>query len=303
MSLGISAAAWTAVGAIGSVAVGAVGAAKAGKAAGRAGEQQSDAALAGIDEQARQFDQIHALLSPYVNAGVGHASQFDAQSYLAANPDVAQDAYWSQDPEGHYNSFGKKEGRLGAMSADTTKDGSLYAQQTLLGLNGNDAQQQAISGIQNSAGFQSLLAQGENSIRQNASATGGLRGGNTQAALAQYSPQLLAQQIQQQYSNLNGITAMSQNAATGLGNMGQASANNVTGLLQQQGSAQAGATLGGANATLQGLSGLNQGLGTLAGYGGFGGFGSTSSGGILGYQPTFGASAGASSGFGSGVKF
>ncbi len=53
------------------------------------------------------------------------------------------------------------------------------------GANGNDSQQSAISGIQNSALFQGLVKQGENSILQNASATGGLRGGNVNQALEQ----------------------------------------------------------------------------------------------------------------------
>lgn len=288
-----------------SVGVGLYSANKSGKAAKNASSQQADSAQAGIDEQSRQFDAIRDLLNPYVEAGVGHAAGFDSKSYLAANPDVAADPYWSRNAEEHYNQMGKAEGRAGPMLTDTRNTGSLFAQQNLLGLNGNDAQQQAISGIQNSSGFQSLLAQGENSIRQNASATGGLRGGNTQAALAQYSPQLLAQQIQQQYSNLNGLTGMSQNAAAGLGTAGQNSANSISGLLQQQGAAQAGGTLGAANASNQGLSGIASGLGALAGYGGFGGFGSTAaqSGGILGYQPTFGAGAGASSGFGSSIIF
>ena len=108
---------------------------------------------------------------------------------------------------------------------------ALDQQQTLLGLNGNQAQQNAINGIQNSAEFQTYLNQGENALRQNASATGGLRGGNTQAALAQFSPQLLNQMINQKYSNLGGLTALGQNAAAGVGNAGmqtaQAVANNT----------------------------------------------------------------------------
>lgn len=127
----------------------------------------------------------------------------------------------------------------------------LSAQMGLIGLNGKAEQQQAISQLENSAGFQSMLAQGENSILQNASATGGLRGGNTQAALAQFSPQLLNQQIQQQYSNLGGITALGQNAAAGTGNAGMQTGNNISNLLQQQGAAQAGAALNSAQATNQ----------------------------------------------------
>src|SRR5689334_2492332 len=74
---------------------------------------------------------------------------------------------------------------------------SLTQQQNILGLNGAGAQQQAISAIQNSPQFATLQKQGEQSLLSNASATGGLRGGNLQGALAQFSPSLLSQLIEQ----------------------------------------------------------------------------------------------------------
>lgn len=143
--------------------------------------------------------------------------------------------------------------------------GSLTAQQNLLGLNGNDAQASAVAGIQNGAQFKGLQQVGENSILQNASATGGLRGGNTQGALAQFSPQLLNSLIQQQYSNLGGITALGQNAAAGQGNAGMQSANAITQLLSQQGAAQAGNALAAGKADSQLYSGIGNSVGTLAG--------------------------------------
>jgi hypothetical protein len=88
---------------------------------------------------------------------------------------------------------------------------ALTGQQDLLGLNGSGAQGSAIAGIANGPQMQAMTQQGENSILQNASATGGLRGGNTQGALAQFRPQLLNQLIQQQYGNLGGLTSIGQN--------------------------------------------------------------------------------------------
>lgn len=139
--------------------------------------------------------------------------------------------------------------------------GALSGQQDLLGLNGAQAQQNAINGIRNSSEFQTYLDQGENSLRQNASATGGLRGGNTQAALAQFSPNLLNQMLNQRYANLGGLTSIGQNAAAGVGNAGMQSANNIGNLLQQSGAAQAG------NALAQGQATANQwaGIGNLVG--------------------------------------
>lgn len=132
--------------------------------------------------------------------------------------------------------------------------GALIGQQNLLGLNGADVQQQAIAGIAGGPQMRAMTQQGENAILQNASATGGLRGGNTQGALAQFRPQLLNQLIQQQYSNLGGLVSVGQNAAAGVGNAGQNSSNQIINALGQQGAAQAGSALaqGQANANMWG---------------------------------------------------
>lgn len=128
----------------------------------------------------------------------------------------------------------------------------LAGQQDLLGLNGAGKQKAAIDAINNSQAMQTYLQQGENSILQNASATGGLRGGNTQAALSQFRPQLLNQLVNQQYQNLGGLTSLGQNAAAGVGNAGMQSANNIGNLLGTIGQAQSGSALaqGQANANM-----------------------------------------------------
>ena len=126
---------------------------------------------------------------------------------------------------------------------------SIAKQQDLLGLNGNDKQLAAINAIKTSSQYGELNKQGQDSILQNASATGGLRGGNTQAALAQFSPALLNSLINDQYTKLGGITSIGENAGAQTGNMGMQSANSVSALLAQQGRANAGGILGQANAT------------------------------------------------------
>lgn len=143
--------------------------------------------------------------------------------------------------------------------------GSLTAQQNLLGLNGNDAQSTAISGIKNSSQFNELNQQGQNAILQNASATGGLRGGNVQGALAQFSPQLLNQLINEQYTKLGGMTSLGQNAAAMQGNAGMQSANNISAQLNQIGAANAGNALAAGKADAQMWSGIGSSVGTLGG--------------------------------------
>jgi hypothetical protein len=163
----------------------------------------------------------------------------------------------------------------------------LAGQLDLTGVNGPDAQSAAIKALQGSPQFKSLLDQGTNSILQNASATGGLRGGNTQGALAQFSPALLAQTINDQYSRLGGITSLGQNAAAGVGNAGMQTGSAVSALLQQQGAAQAGNALAQGRQAAGIANSVTSGIGAYAGLGGFGSFGgktaSTPSGGGGGF--------------------
>lgn len=149
----------------------------------------------------------------------------------------------------------------------TAGTGALEQQQALLGIGSPGAQQQAISALQGSPQFAALQQQGENAMLQNASATGGLRGGNIQAALAQFRPALLSSLIDQQYGRLGGLTAIGQNAAAGVGNAGMTTGTNIAQLMGQQGAAQAGGILG----QQSGLTGgINQVFGAIQGAGGFG---------------------------------
>ncbi|WP_257233678.1 hypothetical protein [Acinetobacter sp. YH12043] len=141
----------------------------------------------------------------------------------------------------------------------------LTGQQDLLGINGNTAQQAAINNINNSSEMQTYLQQGENAILQNASATGGIRGGNTQAALAQFRPHLLNQLINQRYQNYAGLTSLGQNAAAGTGNAGMQTASNISNLYQQSGAAQAGAALAKGQASADMWNGVSQAIGQISG--------------------------------------
>ncbi len=142
---------------------------------------------------------------------------------------------------------------------------SLGQQMALLGLNGAGAQGNAIGALKASPAFTSALQTGENRILQNASATGGLRGGNTQAALAQFAPALLSQTINDQFSRLGGLTSLGQNAAAGVGNAGIATGSNIANLLQQGGAAQAGGVLAKGNAQASNMQNLLKLGGTLLG--------------------------------------
>lgn len=125
---------------------------------------------------------------------------------------------------------------------------ALQQQMAALGLSGPEAQAAYVRQQEQSPIFQALASQGEEAMLQQASATGGLRGGNIQGALAQFRPSLLNQFLERQYTNLGGLTSLGQQSAAGIGTAGMQSAGSISELLGQAGAAQAGAKLGSAQA-------------------------------------------------------
>jgi len=181
-------------------------------------------------------------------------------------------------------------------------NGALSQQQLLLGMGGADAQQKAIASIQNGPQFQALAQQGENAILQNASATGGLRGGNVQGALAQFRPNLLASLINDQYAKLGGLAASGQNAAAMQGSAGMNMANQIGNQYGQLGAVQAGNALAQGKASASNWQLLPQVVGGIYGAGGFGGAGAASSVGNtmpLSSTPQASMAPGAASAFGN----
>ena len=204
------------------------------KAAKTAASAQTQAADKSVEEQRRQFDETRKLLEPYVTAGTGALEGL--QPYAAVG------------------------------------EQGLQGQLALAGLSRPEAQRAAIQAIEQGPEFQALTQAGEEAILQQASATGGLRGGNTQAALAQFRPQVLSSLINQQYSRLGGFTALGQtttqnlanmgaNAAAGQATAGQQTAANIGNLYGQIGAAQAGSAL----AQGQAWGNVFGGIGQLAG--------------------------------------
>jgi hypothetical protein len=145
---------------------------------------------------------------------------------------------------------------------------ALEQQQAFLGLQGPEAERAAIERIRGGETFQALSQQGENALLQQASATGGLRGGNIQGALAQFRPQLLSSLIEQQYGRLGGMTSLGQQSAVGVGNAGMQTGVNVSNLLGQQGAAQAGGEIAQGKAYSAIPQAISSGLGFFGGLGG-----------------------------------
>ena len=125
--------------------------------------------------------------------------------------------------------------------------GAMGQQQALIGLSGPEAERAAIERISGGETFKALAQQGEEALLQKASATGGLRGGNIQAALGQFRPQLLSSLIEQQYGRLGGFTTLGQASAAGQAGEGMTSASNISNLLANQAAATAGGQVAGGN--------------------------------------------------------
>ena len=200
---------------------------KSAKASQEAAATQAASQGNAIATQNAQFQQIQALLKPYIDAGKTNLTQ----PYIDIGPSALQ------------------------------------GMQGLAGLRGNAEQQAAIDQIKQSAQYNELAKQGESAILQNASATGGLRGGNVEAALAQFRPALLNQLIESQYGKLAGLTSLGSTSAENLLRLGQASAagtaaagqqsaQNIGNLMVGQGQANAAGIIGAANARAQGMAAL-----------------------------------------------
>jgi hypothetical protein len=190
-----------------------LGASSKKKAAKSAAQADIRAQEMAIEEQRRQFDETVELLRPFVETG--------------------QEAMYGLQP---YTEPG-----LYAMEQ----------QAAIAGLMGPEAQAAQIAQIESDPLYQATVRQGEEAILQQASATGGLRGGNIQGALAQFRPQMLREEIDKTYGRLGGFTALGQGtqldiarlgqaAAAGQAQVGQTASSNIQQALANQGAAQAG---------------------------------------------------------------
>ena len=143
--------------------------------------------------------------------------------------------------------------------------GALGQQQALLGLSGQEAQQAAFTGLEESAGQRFIRDRQERSLLRNASATGGLGGGNVQTALQQQAAGFAQQDIQNQFSRLGQLSGQGQAATTNIAQLGGQTASNISNLLGQEGAARASGILAPAQADAAATNQILQLAGTLGG--------------------------------------
>lgn len=251
------------------VATAVVGGAVVGGYISSRGQKQAAETAAGAQIQAsnqaaelqrEQFQMATELARPYVNAGTAALNQQLALLGISQPHQTLRDfstnKAFGQVPSltGQSTNLPQFNGALGIRGAptignipqaqgiqSTTALPTTFEPYTLPGPGQQTSSPYA--DIINSPEFQALQAQGEEAILQNAAATGGLRGGNTQAALAQFRPQLLSELINKRLTQLGQISSLGQAAAAGQASSGENYASNLGNLYGQIGAAQAGSAL------------------------------------------------------------
>ena len=129
--------------------------------------------------------------------------------------------------------------------APYTAEGSAAAtaEGNLVGLNGTGVQQTALDELMASPLYQMLYRNGLEANLQNASATGGIRGGNEARSLADFGADTFAQTIQRQLESLGGIAGRGAGAVGGASAAGGNIVSQIAQLLGQQGQVRAGGIL------------------------------------------------------------
>lgn len=240
------------------------------RSADKAADAQRYANDAALSEQARQFDRGVELNEQsiqeqqkrynealnFVDSGI--ARQAPLQGQLDKYSDLSENEQRQQ-----FNAFNQSM----QPYVDVGQD-ALFGQERLLGLQGDASQAEAMQELMDTPLYQGLMEQGEDAILQNASATGGLRGGRTQGALANFRPNLLNQLLQQQFNNLGGLNDVGRSAAVQQGAAGQGLASGISQLntnriLQGQNLANALTNLDTSKASL--ATGLGSNLSNLYG--------------------------------------
>lgn len=115
---------------------------------------------------------------------------------------------------------------------------ALPMQEALIGMSGNEAQQEQINQIMSGPFYQSMIDQGEEAIMRNAAATGGLRAGGTQQALARNSQDILNSLVRQKLGDLGNISGRGGQAASNLSQQGLQSIDSMTNTLGSLASSQ-----------------------------------------------------------------
>jgi len=129
--------------------------------------------------------------------------------------------------------------------------GALGQQQALLGLSGQEAQQAAFAGLQESPGQKFIRERQQRSLVRGAAAAGQRLGGNVLTALQEQGTGFAQQDIQNQFGRLGQLAGQGQAATTSLGQFGAQASGDISRGLVGAGQARASGILGVQQASAQ----------------------------------------------------
>lgn len=234
-----------------------------------------------------QQKQIITQLAPYVQGGQSAFYQMLALSGLGAptgtlaqpsstGSNLSIQSTGAEPVMVDQNKYNQGRGIIGGIMGDISKSafkdvkGDVMARTVpnaanpYAGMTGQQAQQTAVENIASSPLLQELTRQGEEALLQQSAATGGLRGGNTEAALAQFRPQMLQNEIDKQFARLSGISGTGVQAIgmNPLPNPGGVPTNpNIGRIYQDIGAINAGGLLAEGRANANDIAAIGRGIG------------------------------------------
>ena len=265
------------------------GSSNAASASTQAAQTQANAANQAAQIQQSEFNSVQQLEQPYVQSGNSALSllnyglgtgpqpgasggQPDYAAYVQNNPDLI--AAYNAHPNGetiqqwgqnHWNNYGQHESRsytptTGQAAPPAAVPAGITSGSLIAPFNPANLSQ--------TPGYQFQLQQGEQAVADQATATGGVGGGNTLKALTNYGQNLASTTYQQQFNDymaqqqqqlgaLQTAAGSGQNAAAGLAAAGQNNASNVGNLLTSGAAATAAGQVGAANAITGGINNLS----------------------------------------------
>ena len=245
-------------GLVGSIVGDITGSKKAGRAGQAAAAAQAEAAMAGVEEARLQ-------------------REFEREQIEIDR---------AQNTQRYNQQFDLSQERFDLNRADNAPrieagNQALTQQQALLGLSGQEAQQAAYGGIEESAGQRFLRERQQRALVRNSSAIGGLGGGNVRTALQEQAAGFAMQDVDNQFNRLGQLSGQGQNAANVSGQLGSqptansasnvqtnipgGSTNSIINAQSNMGAAQASGILAPSQATAAGMNQAFQLGGVLTG--------------------------------------
>jgi hypothetical protein len=166
----------------------------------------------GIDQATRSGQQAAQVQADVAREGIAAAKE--QQLFERQNTKLDR----QQSTARYREQFDLNQDRFDLNRADNAPrieagNQAIAQQQALLGLSGQDAQQAAYGGIQESAGQRFLRERQQRALVRNSSAIGGLGGGNVRTALQEQAAGFAMQDVNNQFGRLGQLAGQGQNAS------------------------------------------------------------------------------------------